>query len=83
MKVKIKYLQVMHETEKATLFSIKNIPVWLPNSCFSYGNGNFIVCSDSFAREKGLEFKPLYHVPQKIPPIRNQEPHNDLIFKNT
>lgn len=83
MKVKVKYIQIIHETKKATLFSIKNVPIWLPNSCFAYGKGNYIICNDYFAKEKGLEFKPLYHVPEKIQPVPNQKPHDELVFKNS
>lgn len=65
MKVKVKISDIIHETEKATLFLIEQKEVWLPKYWFILKN-NFIILEEKIAIEKFLYYKPFIHIPDKM-----------------
>lgn len=82
MLVKVKIKDVIASTEKAVLFLFKyEREEWLPRSWFKKGRGNYIIMSESHAREKGLQFTNLMHFPEKIEPKHNQEAIDELRYE--
>lgn len=81
--IKVKIYDMLHKTEKATLFLTKyEKQTWLPNFKFKYTQkGNYILIEEEFAIEKKLEYSNYIHVPSVIEPIRNQKPIDELIYE--
>jgi len=77
---KVKYCDIIKKTPKATLFLFNKREIWVPNKLFSYLKGQYISIPHFIAKEKGLDIKLLYHTPEKIEPVFNQEPINDLVL---
>jgi len=77
--VKVKIKDILHQTEKATLFLISESEIWLPNKLFRFGKGNYITLWNDIANSKNLDYDTLYHEPEKIEPVYNQQPINELI----
>jgi len=78
MKVKVRIKDVLHRTSKATLFLISEREVWLPNAAFKFGRGNFIITSETLAKEKGVKYDSFFHTPDKIEPEYNQQAIDEL-----
>ena len=81
MKVKVKYKDILHRTEKAALFLVKGErTVWLPCRAFRFGCGRTLVVDKSLAEAKGLEHKPYCHAPAPIEPEFGQEALEELTY---
>lgn len=81
MQVKIRYHDILYETEKATLFLISEREQWLPKIAFRL-RGNFIICSLSLAQKLSLRYIAYIHVPEYIAPKHNQEPIDELLYNS-
>ncbi len=82
MKVKIKYQDIIANTEKATLFLLRgNEKQWIPNFLWKYAkNGKYLIVDKSFAVKNKLYFKNYINIPIKIEPIYNQEVIDELKY---
>lgn len=84
-KYLVKFKEEIVSTPKAVLLlTWDNKEVWLPLKCiwpyYKYTKGIAYIVPDWLYDEKGLNGKPYepYHHPEKISPVYNQEPIDDL-----
>lgn len=81
MLVKVRVHDIIAKTDKAILFLISNREVWLPIKFVRPGKGKYITCPQWLAEKNELSFSLLYHVPEKIEPVYNQKPLEDLCYR--
>lgn len=80
MRLKVRYHDILAETEAAILFLISEEEVWLPKAAVRFCAGNFFSVSEEMAQKKGLRGTALYHVPEKLEPTFNQEALDELRY---
>jgi len=79
--VRAKYKDIIHKTAKATLFLFSETEIWLPNSRFRFSKNNYINLPQDLAVEKRIDWSDIYHQPNKIEPIYNQQAIDDLKYE--
>lgn len=78
MLLRVRYHDILAETQAAILFLISEDEVWLPRAAVRFCHGQFIALPEALVKKKGLRGTALYHVPEKIEPEYNQQPLDDL-----
>jgi len=81
--VRVKIYDILHKTEKATLFLVKcEQKIWIPNFKFKIAKqGNHILIEEAFAIEKKLQYLNYIHMPSVIEPVKNQKPLDELMYE--
>lgn len=70
MKVKIRYKEIIHKTDKAYLFLFKNnIQGWIPKSVVKLLSDTRAVVPKWVSEKYNLEYKEWYHIPDILPII--------------
>lgn len=65
---------------KSSLLLLSGREIWIKNSLWCFGRGNYVILPRWLARKEGLKIKGnLYHVPEPLAPVYDQEPNDDLI----
>jgi len=82
MRVKIKVRKIIHETDKAVLCEIKKCPQkWIPKSILSRSKQGSYLIPESFAIKNEIPYSEWLHIPNKIEPVYNQKPIEDLKYE--
>ena len=80
MRLKVRYHDIITQTEAAILFLISENEVWLPKAAVRFCAGSYFSLPEALARTKGLHGTALYHVPDRLEPAFNQEAMNELKY---
>ena len=80
MKVKVKYHDIVTETEKAILFLICDDEIWFPKYAVEFCKGRYFTCDRTMADEKGIMYTAYHHIPKPIIPIYKQDAIDGLIY---
>ncbi len=79
MRVKVRIKDRIADTGKAVLLLVSEQEIWFPKAAIRWGKGNYIICSQKLAEQKGIRYSPLLHIPDRIEPVYNQEAIDDLV----
>lgn len=84
MLVKVKFKDILAQTNKAILFLISEEEVWFPKKHFRFlRQGAAFICPLWLAQEKMVKYTSYIHFPEKIDPVYNQEPIDELRFDSS
>jgi hypothetical protein len=75
INVRVKYKNLQIETEKAYLID----DIWFAKSLTQLQE-KYIIIPEWLAIKKQLNYKPLFHIPDKIEPEYNQEALDELRY---
>ena len=84
-KLRLKYKDIITETDKAILFLIRGEEYWLPKSSFRWCySGRYILVNENILEEKNLLAfaKPYRHIPEKMEIKYGQETIDELRFNS-
>ena len=79
-QLKAKYKDIVLQTDKAVLFLFSERQIWLPKKLFKFYKKDWIIIPEFLAKDKGIDCQLLYHKPEPIEPVFNQQAIDDLVL---